>query len=171
MPCIVILDCAWLADPACGRDHNRAGGALKAFQRTATYMTTTVQTQIAEVQAQAARLTALLEIYPDLTFETNRWRRTFQCSKAVNAIATEYEINYSCGCCPDPALYVRVYVETPHGRVYGLPHQMEIGERDEIDLPIEGWDSMLRERGVQTGIIERLRAHFDNSNPTRTGLR
>lgn len=129
-------------------------------------MTTTVLNHIAEVQAEAARLQALLEMYPDLTFETNRWRKTFQCSKTVNAIATEYEINYSCGCCPDPALYVRVFVSTPHGRVYGVPHQMEIGERDEIDLPFEGWDSAMRERGVQASIIERLRAHFENQTET-----
>lgn len=125
-------------------------------------MTSTVQKHIAEVQAEAARLTSLLEIYPDLTFETNRWRRTFQCSRAVNECATDYEIAYSCGCCPDPALYVRVFVETQHGRVYGSPHQIEIGERDGIDCPIDGWDCYLHSHGIQGSIIERLKVRFAN---------
>lgn len=125
-------------------------------------MTRTVKRRIEEIQAEAARLSALLEMYPDLTLKTDRWRRTVACSKAINASATDYELYYSCGCCTDPALYVRVYCVTPLGKVYGLPLHVEIGERDEIDLPIEDWDVTLRELGYREEMIERLQEHFDN---------
>ena len=84
------------------------------------------------------------------------------CSSAVNSIATEYELAYSCSCCPDPELYVRVFMDTPHGRVYGVPYQMTIGERDGIDYPADAWDELLRGHGIQSVIIDRLQAHFDS---------
>lgn len=120
-----------------------------------------VQDDIDKAQAEASRLTSLLGLFPDLTQEQNRWRRVFQCSKTVNATATDYEIAYTCGCCPDPGMLVRLYVETPHGRVYGVPHQVEVGERiDGIDRPHGHWKRTLRACGTLEGIIEKLQAHF-----------
>jgi len=125
---------------------------------------TTVQDDITEAQQEAERLTSLLKLFPDLTQETSRWRRVFQCSKSIteNSSATGYEIAYSCGCCPDPAMYVRLYVETPHGKVYGVPHQVCIGERswDYIDCPERDWEDVLKRCGAPEPLLERLRVHF-----------
>jgi hypothetical protein len=131
---------------------------------------TTVQSTIAECRAEASRLAALLEIYPDLQQATNRWRRVFHCSKSVNAVATDFEMGYSCSCCPDPELYVRVFVDTQHGRVYGVPYQISIGERDGIDYPADAWDDILRDHGIQAGIIDRLKQHFDNQISSDTNI-
>ena len=121
----------------------------------------TVQDEILKSQAQAARLTSLLELFPDLTQEINRWRRVFECSKSVNSLATDYELAHTCGCCPDPGVLVQVYVDTPHGRVYGVPHKIEVGERiDYIDRPHPHWERTLRSCGISEVVIEKVRAHF-----------
>jgi hypothetical protein len=104
-------------------------------------------------------------MYPDLTERVNRWRKIFLSSKTVNAIATDFEIDVSCGCCPDPELYVRVFIETPHGRVYGVPYQMGIGERDEgVEYPADDWESRLHAHGVHPSIIDRLKERFDDQS-------
>jgi hypothetical protein len=122
-----------------------------------------IQDDINAAQAEAARLSGLLELYPDLRQETDRWRRVFSCSTSVNTIATHYEIAYSCGCCPDASLYIRLFVETPYGKVYGVPHQIGVGERrswEYFDCPDKDWEKTLKARGAPDHILEKLRAHF-----------
>lgn len=122
----------------------------------------TVQSEIARVQEEAARLTALVEIYPDLRKSMNRWSRTFYSSQAVNATATDYEIGYSCGCCSDAAMYVRFYVQTCHGKVFAEPFQKCIGELDGeyYDSPSNDWEECVRAMQVPERLIDRLRTHF-----------
>ena len=134
--------------------------------------TNTVQKHIAESHTEShteAGFAALTKIYPDLVQKPKRKGRFLHCSRTVNAIATNYEISYSCRCCPDPAIYVRVFVTTPHGRVYGFPHQIEIGERDGIDYPLDEWDDALRHQGIQSWVIERLQAHFEQQSQDMEG--
>lgn len=121
----------------------------------------TIQAVIQEHRNEARRLSSLLRIYPDLTSGLISKKRRFLSSKAINAKATEYEVVTSCSCCPDPELFVKIFVQTEHGRVYGFPVLMKIGERDEgVDYLDTGWEQDLAERGVRPLIIDRLRAHF-----------
>lgn len=122
-----------------------------------------IKDEIHKKQAETERLTALLALYPDLTKETNRWGHTFLCSPAINSQATHHELFFSCGCCPDPVMYARMFIETEHGRVYALPHKICIGERlDYRPQPSHDWEETLRGHSAPEAIITQLRKYFDD---------
>ena len=128
---------------------------------TKTTNRTTIRAVIQEHTNEAARLSSLLRIYPDLTSGVSSKKRRFLSSKVINARATDFEIVASCTCCPDPELFLKIWVDTKHGRVHGVPYQIKIGQREDgLDYPDEGWDEALANRGVRPLIIDKLKAHF-----------
>lgn len=97
--------------------------------------------------------------YPDFYSTEDRWRNRYNISKSVNHLCTDFQKKRSCGCCPDPAIYIMPYVETEHGRIYSDPYQFCVGEgqsysRIRID---DGWDTKMREAGIPEKVIEKAR--------------
>lgn len=137
---------------------------------------TTSAKEIADLQAEAAkklaeadRLQKLTELYPDLQKRVGRWDKVAYYSKAVNALVTNYDQRYNCGCCNDSPLEIWPYLETPHGRVYSDPPEFRVGEKYWMggDKPYAGWKEEMQKAGIPESIIDRVQFHFDAGRQRR----
>jgi hypothetical protein len=132
-------------------------------------MSAKIVEQIASLRAdslkaaeEASRLTALLEVYPDLKRHVGRWQKVVYSSATVNPQCTDYESRRNCGCCNDSPFEIWPYVETPNGRVYSDPPCIVVGEGhyNGGNIPLEGWRDRLRNVGIPEAIVERVAEYF-----------
>jgi hypothetical protein len=110
------------------------------------------------------RLKRLRSEFPDLRVETDRWKKTRFKAKSANNRVTDIEFARTCGCCPDPGILARPYLETTLGRVYSNPFHIEIGEgRVSSGFVTEhaNWEERFRKHGIPEALIQRMRQYID----------
>jgi hypothetical protein len=72
-------------------------------------------------QNQIKRLQKLLEKFPDLEEQKDRWGNIYLCSATVNPIVDKVYTKRSCGCCSDAPYYSYLYTEIDGERIYSNP--------------------------------------------------
>jgi len=124
--------------------------------------------QIAEYNAKISSLHKIKELitqFPDLERYPDRWGNVRYGTTAVNAIAAEYEMNHSCGCCRDAALIIRPYIKLANGQiVYSKPAEFFVGNGKSWgygDVPKEGWREYMGKCNIHPKIIAAVQSHFD----------
>lgn len=126
-----------------------------------------LQGEVAKKEAEAAKLKALSELYPDLKKHVNRWGTVRYYSRSVNTKVERFELRHNCGCCADSPVEVWPYIETPHGNVYSDPPRFQCGERDPWsyrDRPYGGWQEEFRKAEIPDVIIGALEIHFGDAD-------
>ena len=81
--------------------------------------------KIQKQQNELDKIKKLIELFPDLRENVDRWKNVKYASKSANKLCTDYHIRFSCGCCADAGRLLCPFVETEFGRVYSDP--VEIG--------------------------------------------
>lgn len=124
----------------------------------------------ANLQKQIDTTNKLLELYPDLDYQIDRWKNFRYTSSAVTTTADKVYIHHSCGCCGDAALLARPYVEVSVAddtvKVFSNPGYFTIGERAYSgDHPDPGWRTRLREHNIQESVIEQIERYFEVHAP------
>lgn len=119
--------------------------------------------------AEASRLEKMAAAYPDLRRHEGRWEKVAFCSKSVNALVTDYDMRYNCGCCSDSPLELWPYINTDHGKIYSDPPMFFIGEKSWMggDDPRPGWKESLRKEGIPESIVDRVKLHFSEEREAR----
>lgn len=114
-----------------------------------------------EKTQEAANLSKLLELYPDLKKKVGRWNRIAYYSQSVNSQVDTYYTRHNCGCCSDSPLEVWPYLTTPFGPVYSDPPFFFIGERSDYgDRPNSNWELDLRSSGIPESLIDKMKSLF-----------
>ncbi len=117
--------------------------------------------QASATLAEAERVRALGERFPDLRVEHGRWGKKVFASPAANVIADDFETRHNCGCCRDSPLELWPFVRTELGPVHSSPSRFMIGEMsDDGDVPYGGWESDLRSHGIPEALIARAASLF-----------
>jgi hypothetical protein len=134
--------------------------------------------QIAEHNAKIGSLNKIKELikqFPDLTRYRDRWEHIYYGSATVNSIATEYEMEHSCGCCSEAALIIRPYIELNDNqliynknsikqRIYSKPAEFFIGNKNPFsDLkykPKEDWKDWMLKESIHPKVIEAVERIF-----------
>jgi hypothetical protein len=122
--------------------------------------------EAAEKIAEADKLAALLEMYPNLRQRTGRWKKVVYSSGDVNKVVDRFDIRHNCGCCNDSPLEVWPYLETPHGNVYSDPPEFRVGQKEPFyggDVPRKGWEQEMRSAEIPDAIIGAVSMHFKRS--------
>ena len=123
----------------------------------------TLRKEASEKLAEASRLEAMLQAYPNLRKHTGRWKKVAYYTKDVNALVTEYDQRFNCGCCNDSPLEIWPYVQGPHGKVYSEPACFVAGEKEPFyggAVAHKGWDTKMEAAGIPRPIIDRVRSVF-----------
>lgn len=114
--------------------------------------------EAAALAAEAARVTALTTLFPDLKIHTDRWKTQRYSSASVNGRVTDYEVRRTCGCCIDAPRVAWPYIETEHGRVYSDPPSFYLSRFDDIGNNEElasDFEAGARKAGLPAAMIER----------------
>ena len=83
--------------------------------------------KISKLDQEKQKLNSILEAFPDVEEVLLRWKSVFV-SPSINPIVKEWYTAKSCGCCPDPVIYLMPYVKINDEYVYSKPPQITIGE-------------------------------------------
>ena len=100
------------------------------------------------------KLKKLFTKYPDLTEHENRWGTKYLVSASVNAIADNWGISHSCGCCDDAVVYVQTYIVEDGFEIYSDPFQIAVGSKyigyDDFET---NWQEILKNKNIQNPSI------------------
>ena len=116
--------------------------------------------KIQKQQNELDKIKKLIELFPDLRENVDRWKNVKYASKSANKLCTDYHIRFSCGCCADAGRLLCPFVETEFGRVYSDPVEFWIGQKD-LDSLNENWQQQLKDAEIPQAIIEKLESHYD----------
>jgi hypothetical protein len=108
-------------------------------------------------------LKILVEKYPDLNVNSDRWGTVRYGSKFVNTIADKIEFRRSCGCCPDAEILALPYVESDLGRIYSVPERFKLGEGSawgDFVYPSARWQEECREAGISEFLIDQMQEYL-----------
>jgi hypothetical protein len=123
---------------------------------------------ISKLEKELSIIKGLLEEFPDLSKQENRWGHTRFCSAQVNAIADQADIYYSCGCCPDPVVQVEPYVLVNEVKVHSIPYSFTVGEKSySIEREYEGWLEKLLDAGLSPKIVVLVADYFQKRREER----
>jgi hypothetical protein len=112
------------------------------------------------------KLLSLIERFPDLKENKNRWNHVRLSSKLVNSSTNDAEIKHNCGCCDDSPLEVWPYAEIEGLRVFSDPASFTVGQKSGLgDIPYPGWDERMRKSNIPQIVIDRVNAYFDAHLP------
>lgn len=125
---------------------------------------------IDKLAEEAALYGHAMEQYPDLKLQPDRWGQRRLVSATVNGIATDCQIKHSCGCCYDSAIEAWPFVDFNGLRIYadGSPFIVGVGSYSG-EIPREGWQRELKDRGLSNAIIEKVQAYFDAHQHAESG--
>lgn len=126
---------------------------------------------------EAAKLTALSAIFPDLQKRVGRWNKVAYYSPSANAKVHDFDARHNCGCCSDSPLEIWPYFLTAHGPVYSDPPCFTVGERvpryegseNREDRPYDGWDRRMRAAGIPESIIQSVGNAYFGEAPELPG--
>ena len=126
-----------------------------------------LKTKIEKQQSDLKRLEKILEKYPDIREEKDRWEHIRLCSKSANSLANDVEIRHSCGCCEDAALYAYPFIEIDGETIYCDPCRFYIGQKNYGNGEVEeyGWKNELIKHGIPQIISDKIRDNFDANKP------
>lgn len=119
--------------------------------------------EVAERQKELSIVQKLLERFPDLTVETDRWHVVRFSAPSANSQVTLFETKHNCGCCADSPLEVWPYLLSDGVRVHSSPASITIGERKSYgfgDAPYPGWQGRLLKLGIPNELVERIEHVF-----------
>jgi len=124
--------------------------------------------KIIELRSEANTLEKILEKFPDLREDKDRWNTIRLYSRKINNIADEVCIHHSCGCCPDSCLLVRPY-KTFHGKpIFSDPTHFVIGQKNDWgygEISYNEWENKLVEEDINQSIIDKIRKYFKENEP------
>ena len=121
-------------------------------------------------KSEAEVLAKIAEKYSDIRECSDRWQRKYYVSEMANPDMTNYSMCHSCGCCPDPVLYVYPYLEIDGVKIYAGPlagyskSPFCIGEREAwhyTDRSFDGWKEKMVAAKIPQHIIDSIQKHFD----------
>jgi hypothetical protein len=69
-----------------------------------------------------------LKIFPDITYNVNRWKTKRLSSKLVTPRVTHVEVRANCGCCNDSGLEIWPYIVHGEHRIYSNPCGITVGD-------------------------------------------
>ena len=116
-----------------------------------------VSENIAKIEQEIETLKKVVEKFPDLKEYKGRWQSYYTSGEALK-LADKINVNHSCGCCPDAALYVKPYLEYLGIKIFCPKPEICIGEGtysgpDNID---DNWKEILEKEGVTSPKIYEL---------------
>lgn len=123
----------------------------------------TLRKEAAEKLAEAAKLEAMLQAFPNIRKHVGRWNKVAYYSKDVNSKVDRFDLRHNCGCCNDSPLEIWPYLETEHGKVASDPPMFRVGERERTyggDIPYPDWDKKMQDAGLSEGLIGSVSMHF-----------
>ncbi len=124
--------------------------------------------EIAQRQSELDTLTHLKKEFADLDCDIDRWQHRRFKSALVNAQATNFDINHSCGCCYDAALYIRPYLERTINnnvfKIYSNPLTFSVGWKSSggYEVKLE-WSEPMKKANIASNIISKIES-FLNDN-------
>lgn len=121
----------------------------------------TLAKEIEQQQQELDQIKKLMELYPDLRKNVNRWKTVTYCSKTANSQCNDFGMRYSCGCCSDAAKMVLPFIETPYGKVHSDPVEFTIGSKDSSELL--DFEKHMTDSGIPKELIERIRKTYEKT--------
>lgn len=111
---------------------------------------------------------SIIEKFPDLKVDTNRWKKERYNTELVNSIVDKVEIYHACGCCPDSILRVSPYIEIEGINIYSEPPTFGVGEKsysggDNFD---NNWEQQLQNKNINSLVIDIIKEYQDKNRPT-----
>lgn len=131
----------------------------------------TLARHLAGLQRSADELAALkrlMEAFPDLTLQIDRWEKKRFTSADVNPRCEKYELLHNCGCCDDSPLELWPYVELDGVRIFARGIPFTIGDRwpNGGEDPYYGWEEKLRAARLPESLTTNVTTYFAE-NPRR----
>jgi len=113
----------------------------------------------------------LLESFPDLEIQTDRWDRERYSSAKVNSLADHVDMRHNCGCCADSPLEARPYIRFEDDQlIFSNPDFFFVGEKNVshgFDDPTEGWEAHMRAAGISEAAIVLVHEYFKSQIEAR----
>ena len=101
-------------------------------------------------------------VFPDVTFQKDRWNREYLCSKQANSRVTEFYSGHSCGCCPDSPLLIYPYLTVGNQNVYSDPFRICIGEAGYYGESIDSnWKDLMLSNNISQEVIDKVSEQVD----------
>jgi hypothetical protein len=128
----------------------------------------TLAQKIQKQEDHLLKVKKIMEMFPDVTEERDRWENIRLYSPSINAIADDAEIHHSCGCCADASLYVSPFKIIEGIQVYSKPahfcigHKVDFGTGDEVS---EDWENQLKEENIGETAIAKVREYVRENKP------
>lgn len=125
--------------------------------------------EIVQRQLELDTLTQLKKEFADLDYEIDRWQHRRFKSALVNTLATNFDINHSCGCCHDAVLYIRPYIERTINnntlKVYSNPLTFSVGSKAygggyRVKL---AWAEPMKKANIPENIIQKIGSFLDDN--------
>lgn len=127
----------------------------------------------ADIEKKIETIRYLKQLFPDLSYNVDRWRNIRYTSASVLSKADKVDIHHGCGCCEDAPLLARPHVEVYISSqsksicVYSEPASFCIGEKNAYgygDEPYSEWRKILK--GASQSVIEKVEAYFRANKPS-----
>jgi hypothetical protein len=120
--------------------------------------------EAAKAKAEADGALTLMEQFPDLEINRNRWNRERYSTKEVNSLTTDCDISHNCGCCPDSPLEVWPFVQLGPVKVYSKPARFTVGEKAGYgERSYAGWQTDMEKEGISDAVIQKVAKYLDDN--------
>lgn len=128
----------------------------------------TLKEKILEEAIKGQKILQLIEEFPFLREDKDRWGNIYYVSVGIAEIANDVDFGYSCGCCDDAVLYAMPFIEKYGIRVYNDPKNICIGEKyDYFAKADNNWEAFAIENGCNEKVIEIIRKFFEKEEKLR----
>jgi len=123
--------------------------------------------QIVQEEEKLQTHKKLLDIFPDLSEDHDRWGNVRLKSKSINEQADKVFMNHNCGCCDDSPLQAWPYKEFHGVNIFSDPACFMVGISNYGacgDIEDYEWETKLRDKNISEVVIEKVKEYF-KENP------
>ena len=124
--------------------------------------------KIKKQKEEIAKIEKILELYPDIKENIDRWSNKKLSSLSINSETDQIYIDHNCGCCEDSPLQVWPYKNVKGIKVFSNPACFMVGEKNQWgsgDIEYDGWQDKLRKENIPEIVINKIQMFFNDNKP------